>query len=342
MASVIRSLGKGGHGIVEEVKLDGQRYARKTYKEFLSGSVVREVALLSSVEHPNIVQCKKVVLDTRPQQIYLELADESLYTYSCKGTSLDKVAQVIHGILCGLKALHDQGLIHGDLTPMNILMNDGIPQLADFGGTTYHDANLRAVNVAWESPESLVLGENDRSGDMWALGIIIYEWLSVKEPWDIRIPRFQLLKAQLEFRGCPPSGKVRDRLSPSQILHHPPKRVSPFTSREYVEINDLQLWDDLINGCLEMDPSSRWNVEQALNSPLFEGLDVPTAKWNFSTSHNLLLHLADGYPEDHEVYNAAKYLTDSLAGRYTRSCDLEIAARIFEQHQYRLHSAKKQ
>lgn len=91
--------------------------------------------------------------------------------------------QLIHGIM----NMQRHRIIHRDLKPMNIFFKNGVVKIADFGfafkeGTPVQKYNLGSPS--YMAPE--VLGENRYSykSDIWALGVILYEMLHGKVPWQ--------------------------------------------------------------------------------------------------------------------------------------------------------------
>lgn len=106
---------------------------------------------------------------------------------------------IITGILSGLKALHTQKIIHGNLKPTNILIQDvGHPhvRLSDFGITadqTFEDLNVKFPpgSIKYLAPEMLDpegFLNNKKLGievDFWALGVILFELLTGTYPFGI-------------------------------------------------------------------------------------------------------------------------------------------------------------
>jgi serine/threonine protein kinase len=99
-----------------------------------------------------------------------------------------------------MKVLHDRGLVHGDLTPQNILMFGNTPKIADFGGVTFPGAEVRTVNQAWESPESSLYDEHSPAMDVWAFGLTLYSWLTGEDPWDFDTKVHELLPRLSNYR----------------------------------------------------------------------------------------------------------------------------------------------
>jgi eukaryotic-like serine/threonine-protein kinase len=87
-------------------------------------------------------------------------------------------------VLEGLEFLHSHQIIHGDLTPSNILFKDGTPRLADFGlsrvlqpDTTGDGRRKSLRDLRYLAPETLE-GRRSFQTDIWSVGVILYELLT--------------------------------------------------------------------------------------------------------------------------------------------------------------------
>jgi serine/threonine protein kinase len=103
-----------------------------------------------------------------------------------KAPTVEVAIEITSGILAGLEHLHAQNIIHRDLKPDNILMQKGIPRLADFGisrilRTNSHSA-IAAGTPAYMAPEAFD-GIRSEQTDIWAVGIIFYQLLSGHLPF---------------------------------------------------------------------------------------------------------------------------------------------------------------
>jgi hypothetical protein len=101
--------------------------------------------------------------------------------------SADMVVHLITGILNGLGHLHAQGILHRDLKPANVLMQGGIPRLADFGLARLVDSTLSQVSgsPAYMAPEAFD-GQRSVRSDLWSVGVILYQLLAGELPFQER------------------------------------------------------------------------------------------------------------------------------------------------------------
>jgi Protein kinase domain/Spherulation-specific family 4 len=135
--------------------------------------------------HPNVVPIFEAAVHGR----YVVIASEYvaggdltawLKSHSGRAPSLAVAGQMMDGILAGLSHLHRVGIIHRDLKPANILLQDGIPRIADFGVSRIRHPDYRWSDIAgtpaYMAPEAFD-GFKDDQTDLWSVGIILYEIL---------------------------------------------------------------------------------------------------------------------------------------------------------------------
>lgn len=115
-----------------------------------------------------------------------------------KGISIAEKHRILKGIMSGLQALHQKGIIHGNLKPSNILiLNVGHPHvyLTDFGYSeieSFKNLNIdyRKNYFNYMAPEYLfpsefgLEGKVDKRSDFWSLGMIVYEMFSGHYLWQ--------------------------------------------------------------------------------------------------------------------------------------------------------------
>lgn len=100
------------------------------------------------------------------------------------------VAAVLRPVLGGLAVAHRAGLVHRDIKPENILISDeGEVKIADFGLVrAVAEAKITSTSVilgtaAYLSPEQVSTGDTDSRGDVYSLGVLVYELLTGTTPF---------------------------------------------------------------------------------------------------------------------------------------------------------------
>ncbi|CAN5408173.1 hypothetical protein BH20ACI1_BH20ACI1_10580 [soil metagenome] len=106
---------------------------------------------------------------------------------------LEKIVEIMSGILDGLTHLHAQNIIHRDLKPENVLLKGDVPCIADFGvsrivQTTSLEISQAGTNTAgsplYMSPESFERIKPAPQIDIWSAGVMLFEMLSGKTPYS--------------------------------------------------------------------------------------------------------------------------------------------------------------
>lgn len=200
---LLKILGEGGMGLVylaHDARLDRQvaikipKLGRSSQK---SERFEREARAMANLRHPNICPVYDVgVIDGTPFLTMAYVAGETLADYLAKRPRLSdrKVATWIFKLAHALQAAHSNGVIHRDLKPANIIIdaNDN-PVVMDFGLAKLQNRDARLTNdgaiigtPAYMPPEQ-VSGIQDHVGprsDIYSLGVIMYEMLSGRLPYE--------------------------------------------------------------------------------------------------------------------------------------------------------------
>jgi serine/threonine-protein kinase len=194
-------LGSGGMGEVylANDRAQNRRVALKVLPEqersdpharerFLRGA--RAIARLS---HPNIVRFYEVgEADGIPflAMEYIEGRSLDLWMQSAK-RPLSDIITIMVGIAEGLQAAHRETIVHRDLKPSNVIVDsEGRPRIVDFGIAKIGDATrmTRTGDVlgtfAYMSPEQTHGWETDARSDLFSLGIILYEAVAGRHPFE--------------------------------------------------------------------------------------------------------------------------------------------------------------
>mmetsp|Transcript_136161 Transcript_136161/g.261558 ORF Transcript_136161/g.261558 Transcript_136161/m.261558 type:complete len:460 (-) Transcript_136161:193-1572(-) len=138
-------LGSGSYGVVAAFRASGQEFAVKKVEGVLDEPLLalrtlREVRLLSQLQHPNVLSILDVYIEApgfRDAYICLELMDGDLAQLICPGhkpLADEQVRSISRQVLCGLLCLHSAHVIHRDLKPGNILVKiSGEVKIGDLG-----------------------------------------------------------------------------------------------------------------------------------------------------------------------------------------------------------------
>jgi formylglycine-generating enzyme required for sulfatase activity len=153
--------------------------------------------------HPNILPIMKAKKYDDQVIFISEYAKEGslqnwLKANNDKAPDEKSAIKIMLGILTGLEHLHSKRIVHRDLKPANILLQNGIPKLADFGlsrvlKTTIKSNTSVSGTSAYMSPETY-RGKRTEQVDIWAVGVIFYQLLSGKLPFP-EDDQFALMRA---------------------------------------------------------------------------------------------------------------------------------------------------
>jgi hypothetical protein len=105
------------------------------------------------------------------------------------GLPLDEALAWMHGISEAVAYLHDHGIVHRDLKPANIFSDDGVVKVGDYGLSKFISCSRRSGHtesigtVHYMAPE-VANGRYGKEIDVYALGIILYEMLTGRVPFD--------------------------------------------------------------------------------------------------------------------------------------------------------------
>ncbi len=155
----------------------------------------QEAKAMQRVRHTNIVQVYALDTDNGSPFIVMELVDGPTLKEILKSKGKLPIAQSVRTMLnlCeALQTAHDNGVIHRDIKPHNILVtSEGTPKITDFGIAKFvKDAstNLFGDNVVgsvhYIAPEQASGGETDEKTDIYSLGITLFEMLTGSLPFE--------------------------------------------------------------------------------------------------------------------------------------------------------------
>jgi serine/threonine-protein kinase len=164
---------------------------------------IKEAKATAALSHPNIVSIQDQGWNEGgPPAVFLvmELVEGSTLRdllHQSGSFSTDQAMRFITPILSALAAAHQLGIIHRDIKPENILIsNDGRIKVADFGlarntslaQTMTAESSVVLGSVSYLSPEQVQRGIADARSDVYAIGILLFEMLLGRKPYDGETP----------------------------------------------------------------------------------------------------------------------------------------------------------
>lgn len=151
-----------------------------------------EAASAAGLEHPNIVNIYDVGSQSDFHYIVMELIEGiTLKTYIEKKGQLTfkEAASIAIQVGRGIEAAHNKGIIHRDIKPQNIIIStEGKVKVTDFGIAKAATSNTISSDVMgsvhYSSPEQARNGFVDGKSDIYSLGIVMYEMITGRVPFD--------------------------------------------------------------------------------------------------------------------------------------------------------------
>jgi WD40 repeat protein/serine/threonine protein kinase len=214
---LLRELGRGGMGVVYEA-LDSQLNRKVALKLMLSNPnadpkeraleeerFVQEAQLSAKLKHPNIVTVYEAGLLDGRQFLSMEMIEGQAFNEWRKTVTIRQQIQVLADVAGAVHHAHEQGILHRDLKPRNILVSSsGHAYVTDFGlakslGKNVHQSLTGSGAVvgtpAYMSPEQAQgLDRVDWRTDIYSLGVILYECMTGRTPFTGESPIEILMK----------------------------------------------------------------------------------------------------------------------------------------------------
>lgn len=191
----------------------------------------REGEILRRLNHPNIVAVldtfeqdgeHAIVMEYVPGGTLRQLLDER------PSLSLADALKIALELADALTRAHHLGVIHRDLKPSNVLMaRDGTPRLTDFGVARLIREDVRLTQSGmllgsplYMSPEALRGDEPDARSDVWSFGVLLYEMIAGRAPFEEK--QFGALLLDILNKPVPEITQFRPNVPPAlnELLRH--------------------------------------------------------------------------------------------------------------------------
>lgn len=211
---IVTELGRGGMGVVYkgyEAALN--RYVAikmlspaLAHDEAIKERFLREARSMAALNDPHIIQVYFIGEQDGQPFFAMEFVEgESLSTYLKREGKLtpEQAARVIYQTALGLASAHDKGVVHRDIKPGNLMLNQrGQVKIADFGiALSQHDFSKKLTSTGefvgtpgYLSPEVCTGQPVDLRSDIFSLGIVLFEMLTGRMPFTDESPLGLLLE----------------------------------------------------------------------------------------------------------------------------------------------------
>ena len=265
---IVREAGRGGMGIVFEARQFGtQRVV--ALKLLAAGATATrdavqrfhaEAQAAARLEHPHIVPIHETGMHEGQYYLAMRFLPGGTLAAAASARPLGprRAAQIVRTVSLAIQHAHQHGVLHRDLKPGNILLDDaGEPHVADFGlaRLTELDSHLTLPSTilgtaAYMAPEQAAGGPAavTTAADIYGLGAVLYELLSGRAPFVGRSLAEVLRRVQDDTPAPPNRAGTRTASIPSDL-------------------------ETICLKCLEKDPTRRYGTAQELADDLGRFLD---------------------------------------------------------------------
>jgi hypothetical protein len=192
--TIKRGVGRGGFGEVYFATSDaGKEVALKLIRRNLEVEL-RGVTQCLNLKHPNLIALFDIRTDEMGDQwVIMEYVSgeslEDVIERHPNGMPLEDALWWMRGMCGGVAYLHDHGIVHRDLKPGNIFFDEGTVKIGDYGLAKFISCSRRSGQtesvgtVHYMAPE-IANGRYGREIDTYALGIILFEMLTGRVPFE--------------------------------------------------------------------------------------------------------------------------------------------------------------
>jgi serine/threonine protein kinase/tetratricopeptide (TPR) repeat protein len=216
---------------------------------------VREAQAASLLDHPNICTLYEIG-ETDDGRLYFAMAfceGESLKSRLRRGPLPPRTAvQIAAQVADGLSAAHARGIVHRDIKPANLMVQGDRVKIVDFGlarrseQTRLTREGRTVGTMAYMAPERLRGEEGDTVSDLWSLGVVLYESLTARLPFDE--------PGQTELMNA--------------IVEKPPRPLIPFSGEIPPKLARV------LERALEKSPASRYPSAREMRADLLAAAEA--------------------------------------------------------------------
>ncbi|MGE0552807.1 MAG: tetratricopeptide repeat protein [Gemmatimonadales bacterium] len=289
---ILRELGHGGMGVVFLCEREAEGFRKLVAIKCLASRragehqvrrFLRERRILAGLTHPHIAQMHDGgITDAGEPYLVMEYVEGERLDRWCDERRLELAQRLrLFVTVCdAVQYAHQQLVMHRDLKPGNILVTaEGHVKLLDFGiaklvedpeSETDPETNTsRALTPDYASPEQLRGDPVTAATDVYSLGVVLFELLTGRRPWEASGSRSRLLSFELD----PPRAStiVRERRSSAaELEERASRRGATAAQLERRLRGDL---DNILERALAREPGQRYASVQTMLEDLRRHLD---------------------------------------------------------------------
>ena len=284
---ITEKLGEGGMGVVykaEDLNLGRDAALKFLAREALGDEehrerFLREAKAAASLNHPNICTVYGIHADEEQPFLAMEFVDGEDVKKKVERGPLDLETALDIAIQAGLglQAAHEKGIVHRDIKSANLMATkQGHVKVADFGLALVADWSRRTEQnqapgtPSYMSPEQAMGETVDRRTDVWALGVVLYEMVTGRLPFEGEYQQAVLYGVIHEQHKPMTALRVDVPVELDRIVG---KALAKGPDERYQHIDELLV--DLRHLRKQLSSSkSDAGVQRAVSSPVSLGVDV--------------------------------------------------------------------
>lgn len=290
----LEKIGEGTYGVVYKAraKTTGEIVALKKIRldgdcDGVPSTAIREISFLKELDNFNIVKLHGVLHSNGDRKLHLvfEYLDQDLKKYidSFNGNQIPQwiIKSYLYQLLLGVAFCHEKRILHRDLKPQNLLINDqGALKLADFGlaraiGIPVRTFTHEVVTLWYRAPEILLGCQHySMTVDVWSIGCILAEMVTCRSLFQGDSEIDQLFRI---FRTLgTPDEEIWPGVSqfPDYKTSFPKWQVQDIASvisQHHLEVEGM----NLLRRMLIYNPERRVTAKDALYNSYFKDVKLP-------------------------------------------------------------------
>lgn len=278
----IPSIGNGAYATVYGVKNLALKIIDENRKNIIPKCIIKELSLLKELDNvKNIIQIKKIILNENLFGFAMQKYDETLKE-KISLIGIDDIKKIMYQLLLSLHNCHSQNIIHRDLNPGNILIdNNNNIILSDFGlSHSFYSNNIHKrkdiVQTLWyRAPEIIFEREyHSEKMDIWSCGIIMIELFTKKIGFLPGLNERTQIINMISIFGMPDEDiNLYQKIQKKYHLCLNNIKKNQFDLKIFSQNNGIgELANDLLKKLLEYDPKKRISAKIALDHSYFDDI----------------------------------------------------------------------